>query len=88
MNFRDWLFTEGQNIRFTTWMNDGTIVVYIDQTRYVFVTDAAYHRQLQKISMYKPWTALNKIKELIKNGVASQIEPAPIPTKAVQKSLF
>jgi len=77
MNFREWLLNEGQNIRFGSWWKDGTIIVYIDSTRYVFVTDALYHRQLQKLARFKPWTALNKIKEMVKNKAATQIEPPP-----------
>ena len=90
MTFRDWLMTEGQNIRFGAWWKDGTVVVYIDSTRYVFVTDAVYHRQLQKIARFKPWTALNQIKDMVKHGAAQQLEPAPIPEKPVvtQKTLF
>lgn len=72
-------------------MKDGTVVVYIDQTRYVFITDAVYHRQLQKLAKYRPWSALNKIKEMVADGAAEQIEPAPTPPiskKPVQGTLF
>lgn len=77
MNFRDWLLNEGQNINFSGWSKDGTITVYIDSTRYVFVTDAASHDRLNKLAKYKPWTALNEIKIMIKNNLAKQIEPRP-----------
>lgn len=102
MNFKAYFLTEGQNIRFGAWAKDGTVVVYIDRTRYVFITDAVYHYQLQKLAKYRPWSALNKIKEMVKAGHATQKEPPeehmgntntpnpvpPIRSKPVQGSLF
>lgn len=66
MNFKEW-------IKFTSWTNDGTIVLYIDDKRYVFDVDPIYHAELKRIAKYKPFTALNKIKELIKYNKAQQI---------------
>ena len=102
MNFRDYHMNEERQIRFGAWMKDGTVVVYIDQTRYVFITDAVYHYQLQKLAKYRPWSALNKIKEMVASGAAEQVEPPvahkdssdtpnpvpPIRSKPVQGTLF
>lgn len=79
MNFKEWLLNEGQNIKFVGWSKNGTIIVRIDNTRYVFITDAAYHHELQKLAKYKPWTALNRIKYLVQKNLAIQSEPTPIP---------
>lgn len=95
MNFKNWL-ESFQNIKFTEFWNDGTIVVYINNIRYVYLTDAVFHKNWEKIAQYKPFDVLNNIKNQIKNGQARQIEPKnvvqqkilPKDFKNKQKTLF
>jgi len=88
LKFQDHINEANRSIHFTVWSNDGTVVVYIDQTRYVFIVDVGYHKQLRKIVKYRPWSVLNKIKKMVANGHARQINPTPTPKKPEQKTLF
>jgi hypothetical protein len=74
MEFKKWFLKEN-NIAFSVWSNNGSIVAYINGQRYVYEVDPTQVGGLQKLARYKPFSALNKIKELIKLGVAQQIEP-------------
>lgn len=84
MKFAQWLESQN-NIHFSFW-NDGTVIVYINGRKYVYITDAALHnqwsRRIDYIRSSKPaaydatcFSILNKIKELVKNGRARQ-EPS------------
>jgi hypothetical protein len=68
MNFRNWLLSESASIRFAVWSKDGTIVAYIDGKQYKYIIDTIHHDRLKKLARFKPWSALNQIKELVKNG--------------------
>lgn len=78
LNFKNWL-ESNQNIQYAGFWRDGTVIVYINQTRYVFVTDAVYHEKWKKMVRYQPFRVLNDIKNQIKHGHAQQIEPNPTP---------
>ena len=72
MDFKNWFINE--TIQFSTWLKDGTIMVYIDGKKYVYITDPIYHSQIKKLAKFKPFSALNLIKSMIKDNVARQIE--------------
>jgi hypothetical protein len=86
MNFKIWLENQ-ENIKFLGWINDGRIIVSIHNKRYVYLTDAIHHRQLKKMSIYKPFAALNEIKKMIESGIAKQIEPPPTEKPAPVNSI-
>jgi len=96
LNFRDWLIESDQDIQYGGFWSDGSIIVYINKIRYVFVTDAIYHNKWRKLYRYQPWKVLNDIKLQVKNGQAQQIEPKPTVqpqkintnSKEIQKTLF
>ena len=92
MNFRDWLLNEAANIQFGMWSKDGTFSVYANGQRYVFFTDALYHRQIQKLAKYTPGKAMALVNQMVANGAAEQISPPPAtkpePKKYTQRSLF
>ena len=78
MKFKDWLFLEeNDKIVFGAFANDGTVIVYINGKRYVYITDAIHHEKWKKMKNFAPWRVLNMIKEKVKNGSAKQIEPEP-----------
>lgn len=92
-------FLENQNtIQFGGFSRDGTVIVYINGQRYVFVTDAVYHDKWRKMIRFKPWAVLNDIKDMVRRGLATQEEPqenneikrsgSTIPQSGVQKKLF
>lgn len=60
MKFSD--FLESNNIHFTGFMNDGRIIVYIDNKRYVYITDPIHHEKWKRMIPYAPWRVLNDIK--------------------------
>lgn len=82
MEFKEWLIQEG--IAFTGWFSDGTINVNINGKKYVYEVEKMFHAELKKLAKYKPFTALNKIKDLIKAGRAKQVSPI----EAVTPNLF
>lgn len=98
MKFAQWL--ESQNstdIVFGPFFKNGTVVVYIDRTKYVYITDAAYHDKwretLEYIKRKKPqayrsvaFNILNKIKDMVKKGYATQELPKPVPPKPVSQA--
>jgi hypothetical protein len=63
MDFKSWLLTEN-NIAFTVWASDGTIIANVNGVRYKYRVSAHLHPSLQKTAKYKPFTALNQIKEI------------------------
>lgn len=63
MGFKSWLSESEGNIRFGAFMKDGTVVVYINGTRYVYNTDAVYHDKWKRMIPYSPWRVLNQIKK-------------------------
>lgn len=91
MKFAQWLESQNNtNIVFGSFFKDGTVTVYIDGARYVYITDAVYHRKwnetLQYIRSKKPeayrkvaFGILNQIKDMVKKGYATQEEPKPAP---------
>lgn len=91
MKFAQWLESQNNtNIVFGSFFKDGTVTVYIDGTRYVYITDAAYHdkwyRTLQYIRSKRPqayrkvaFGILSEIKDMVKKGRATQEEPKPAP---------
>lgn len=87
MDFRAWLLNE-RSIQFTTFMNDGTIVVYIDGKRYEYVTDALYHGRWKKMLRYRPWEVLQQIKKVGQLVEPPQPEPTVEPARTKQLRLF
>ena len=91
MKFAQWLEAQNNNrIIFTSFWKDGTVTVYIDGTRYVYITDAVYHGpwhdKLEYIRSKKPaayqkiaFGILQEIKDMVKRGRATQEEPKPQP---------
>jgi len=89
MKFAQWLESQNNtNIVFGSFFKDGTVTVYIDGARYVYITDAAYHdkweRTLRYIRKERPqayrkiaFGILSQIKDMIKKGRATQEEPKP-----------
>jgi len=89
MKFAQWLESQNStNIVFGSFFKDGTVTVYIDGARYVYITDAVYHdrwdRTLKYIKRERPqayrkvaFGILNQIKDMIKKGYATQEEPKP-----------
>lgn len=96
MKFAQWLESQDNtNISFVSFFNDGTVTVYVGNTKYVYITDAVYHdkwlRNLQWIKRTKPvayrkvaFGILSKIKKMVEMGSATQIEPK---RKEVQKEI-
>ena len=78
MNFKNWLLESDQTIKYGGFLSNGMIIIYINKTRYVFITDATFHNKWERICRYKPWDVLNDIKSQVRNGHAKQIEPQPI----------
>ena len=70
-------FLESRAPEFTGWSSDGRITVYIRGKRYIYTTDALYHDQIREMARFKPWKALNLIKQMIKDGNAWQLDPSP-----------
>ena len=67
MEFKNWIIKEEEkqkSIFFGSWMNDGTIIVYISGQRYVYEVDPVHLTDLKKMAKYKPWAALNQIKKM------------------------
>jgi hypothetical protein len=78
--------------QFAGFRNDGTVIVYIDGKRYVYITDAVYHEKWQRMLATHPsnaWRILNQIKEKVKSGDWKQIEPKLVypdtPTSVLSK---
>lgn len=71
MQFKDWLLSEETKIRFTMFSSDGKIRVLIGDKKYQYVLDPLYIHRIQDVSRKKPFTALNMIKDLVKNNRAS-----------------
>lgn len=111
MKFAQWLESQDNtDIRFASFSKDGTVNVYINGQKYTYITDAAYHNKwfetLEYIKSKKPqayrkvaFSILNKIKDMVKKGHATQEFPKPqivqfqpptveMPIKKVQKHLF
>lgn len=61
MRFSEYL-EMNDNIHFGAFLKDGRIIVYINNKRYVYITDAIYHDRWQKMAPYAPWKVLNDIK--------------------------
>jgi len=89
MKFAQWLEAQNNNrIMFGSFSKDGTVTVYIDGTRYVYITDAVYHGpwydKLEYIRRKKPaayqkiaFGILQEIKDMVKRGRATQEQPKP-----------
>lgn len=84
MKFSQWLESQN-NINFSFW-KDGTVIVYLNNRKYVYITDAVYHNKWQrnmdwlrkeKPQAYEPYcfNVLNQIKKMVASGVATQEEP-------------
>lgn len=86
MNFSEWLCENNQKIHYGGFWSDGTVIVYINGARYVYITDAVYHNKWRKMIRYQPFRVLNDIKNQVKNGQAQQIEPR-IKEPAVQPQI-
>jgi hypothetical protein len=91
MKFTQWLESQinDSKIKFGSFFTNGTVTVYINGKRYVYITDASYHndwdKKLEWIGKHKPqayqkvaFSFLNQIKDMVKNGRATQIEPKPL----------
>lgn len=57
-------------IKFAGFMNDGTVIVYINGKRYVYITDAVYHDKWKQMVKHAPFRVLNLIKDQVKKGLA------------------
>ena len=68
MNFKSFM---ENNIQFARFSNDGTVVVYINDKQYTYVTDAAYHDRWKKMARFQPFKVLNDIKFLVSRGQAT-----------------
>lgn len=86
--FAQWLEANTPQIRFTSFWKDGTVVVYINDAKYVYITDAAYHDRWKALSQHRPFAVLNQIKTMVNKGFAKQIEPSPELAKPTQQTLF
>jgi hypothetical protein len=75
MEFKQWLIENEGDIRFTAFAKDGTVVVYINGKRYVYITDAMYHDKWKRMIPYSPWKVLNIIKTQVAKGQANMVEP-------------
>lgn len=90
MKFAQWLKSQNStNIVFGSFFKDGTVTVYIDGAKYVYITDAVYHdrwdRTLKYIKKERPqayrkvaFGILNQIKDMVKKGYATQEYPKPV----------
>lgn len=95
MKFSHWLEAKSP-IVFGSFFKDGTITVYINGVRHVYITDAAYHDNWQRLSQHAPNFVLKQIQDLVKKGYAKQEEPKVDkpksfdikPVKLTQKTLF
>lgn len=81
MEFLNWLTEQESKILFASFWNDGTVIVYINNKKYVYVTDAIYHNKWKKMASKAPFKVLNQIKNQIKNGKAFQMEDNNLATK-------
>jgi hypothetical protein len=61
MRFSKWLESH-DTINFAGFLKDGRVIVYINNKRYVYITDAIHHDKWQKMLPYAPWKVLNDIK--------------------------
>ena len=66
MDFKSWLLSEN-DIAFTVWASDGTIIANVNGVRYKYNVSAHYHPSLKKMAKYKPFAALNQIKKIDPN---------------------
>ena len=66
---------ENKSIQFVSFNSYGDITVYIDGKKYMYNTDAIYHKNWKKKARYRPFSVLNDIKDQMKRGYASQIYP-------------
>lgn len=89
MKFSEFLETTN-DIKFGSFWKDGTVAVHINGKRYVYTTDAVYHPAWQRMARYKPGTVLSQIKDMVKRGLAQQIDPVPepVPQQSVQGTFF
>lgn len=76
MEFKNWLFIEERKIAFTMFSSDGKVRVVIGDEnngykKYQFETDPLYINRVKEISRYKPFSALNILKDLVKNDKAT-----------------
>jgi hypothetical protein len=82
--FKIWLESR-DDIIFASWWRDGRVIVYIHGKRYVYLTDTTRYFKWKQIAKYRPWDVLNEIKQMVKEGLAWQLEPK---IEANQKQLF
>ena len=68
------MIIEETKINFAGFWKDGTIIVYIDGKKYVYVTDAIYHDKWKKMANFAPFKVLNQIKAQVENGDANLLE--------------
>lgn len=87
LNFKNWLESNDNTIKYGGFWNDGRIIVYINNVRYVFSTDSVYHNKWKAKIKYRPWEVLNDIKAQVKRGNAQQLEPV-IAAPKIQQRLF
>jgi hypothetical protein len=69
--FREWINAP----QFSAWYKDGTIVVWIDGKEYRYGVDRLYHPRLQQLAKHQPGAAFNKILNMVKDKVATQLSP-------------
>jgi len=87
MKFTHWLESQNNSsILFSSFSKDGTVIVYVNGTRYVYITDAFNHGQwnteLEWTKKHRPknyekvaYVLLDKIKKMVSRGFATQVEP-------------
>tara|TARA_B100000941_G_C28459040_1_gene529626 strand:+ start:33 stop:368 length:336 start_codon:yes stop_codon:yes gene_type:complete len=72
-NFYQWLETQS-NISFGRFSDDGTISVYINGSKYIYLTDPIYHKKWVNLARYAPFRVLNMIKKQVEMGHARLLD--------------
>ena len=61
------------NIVFSSFWNDGTITVIVDDIKHTFLSDAALHPRWQQMAKRHPELVLKQIMDLVKKGFVQEI---------------
>ena len=83
-SFSVWLENQKQRIQFAGWFKDGTVIVYYNGIRHVFITDAVYHDRWKRMSKFNPTLVMSQIAQLVRTGQAQQTEPPSDSRKPIQ----
>lgn len=84
-SFTTWLTeNQKQRIQFAGWFKDGTVIVYLNGIRHVYITDAIYHERWKALSKRNPMLVMSQIAQLVRAGHAQQTEPPSVSRKPIQ----